>query len=194
MKHTSNLSTRLYILFLGLTLIIFLGPACQDTHVTRTRLKLEDTPEDKAVASTRPVPLAPPTCPPAGLAPLQPSQPGAGHRVTLSWNRSLRSNRPEDNAVGYCLYRSKKKNAARKNATCTDCERVNSIPVAGTTCVDDLVQGGATYYYVATAISGRGRLSAASNEITVVIPSGRPAAASSSAASPPFCRGQPSSR
>jgi len=66
--------------------------------------------------------------------------------VTLSWNASAPSANSESKAVGYCLYRSKKQNAAKQTPTCRDCEQINSIAIAGTECVDDLVEDGAIYY------------------------------------------------
>jgi hypothetical protein len=111
--------------------------------------------------------------------------------VTLSWNPSLPSPHPEDNAVGYCLYRSRKKHVAKKNARCSECEQVNSVPIAGTACIDDLVADGATYYYVSTAISSQGTLSTSSNEVPVSIPSNKPSAGPASAALP-LCRQPPS--
>jgi hypothetical protein len=77
---------------------------------------------------------------------------------------------PEDNAVGYCLYRSLNKDAAKSNATCSGCEQINSVPIVGTACVDDLVQDSALYFYVVTAINGAGNRSSSSNEIPVAIP------------------------
>ena len=129
-----------------------------------------------------------PPCPPAGLPILQPSAPHTGHhKVILTWNASAPSPHPEDNAVGYCLYRSPTKGAALKNATCGNCEQINLVPVVGTACVDDLVQDGATYFYVATAINTNKIRSASSNEILVPIP---PSPKSSGASVPnyPLCR------
>jgi hypothetical protein len=95
--------------------------------------------------------------------------------VTLTWNAS----RGKD-VVGYCLYRDTEKKVAKNkpNAefTCAGCEQVNSIPVAPTGCVDDVVPDNSTYFYVATALNRDKRLSSASNEARADIP-----AASSSA-------------
>jgi len=157
-------------------------------------LKLEDAPTEKRLALKSPAPV-PPVCPAAGIAQLKRSQPGMGdHRVILTWNASAPSGNPDSTGVGYCLYRSQKRKAARKNPTCSECEQINSTPVVGTACVDDLVQDGATYFYVATAISSSGQLSSSSNEITVAIPRGKQSAALPSTASPLFCRGQASSK
>ena len=160
---------------------------------TRTRIELVDTPNDKAATRALVAPL--PSCPPAGVPPLKPNASTGHHRVVLSWNTSAPSTRPQDSAVGYCLYRSQTQTLAAKNATCSQCEQINSVPVvvpvtdhvAG--CVDDLVQDGLTYYYVVTAINSGRQLSSSSNEIPVVIPQNKPGGGTSSY---PFCRGQPS--
>ncbi|HET6181060.1 MAG TPA: hypothetical protein VFE61_29345 [Candidatus Sulfotelmatobacter sp.] len=90
--------------------------------------------------------------------------------------------------MGYCLYRSNKMNLAKENATCSGCEQINPVAVPGTGCVDDLVQDGATYYYVVTAINAAGKRSSSSNEIPVVIPSTKQSAASTSTPTYPLCR------
>lgn len=110
------------------------------------------------------------------------------HQVTLRWNASIPSANPDSTAVGYCLYRSKKRKAAKQNPTCSDCEQINSIPIAGTGCVDDLVEDGAAYYYVATAINANERISSSSNETTARIPLNKPASSSGPVGSYPRCR------
>jgi hypothetical protein len=136
-------------------------------------------------AAADPKPLR---CPPAGVPTLQPSSLTGHHKVTLRWNASIPSSNVESKAFGYCLYRSKKRKAAKQNPTCSDCEQINSIPVAGTGCVDDLVEDGAAYYYVATAINANERISSSSNETTARIPLGKPASSSGPAGSYPRCR------
>ncbi len=129
-----------------------------------------------------------PTCPPAGLLSVQPKSSGTGdHTVTLSWNASVAPPHSKDDAVGYCIYRSQKQSAARKNPTCATCERVNAVPVASLSCVDNVVEDGVTYYYVVTAISPSSAISSASNEVKVPIHRGREEK-SSSGTSPPLCR------
>lgn len=196
MKYRSKVNTQPHGFLAILVLIVLqaVGPACRDNNVTRVRLKLEDAPTEKRMALKSPAPV-PPVCPAAGIAPLTRSQPGTGdHRVILTWNASAPSSNPDSTAVGYCLYRSQKRKAAKTNPTCSNCEQINSIPVVGTTCVDDLVRDGATYFYVATAISRSRQLSSPSNEITAVIPHGKQSARSPSTAWPPLCRGQASSK
>jgi hypothetical protein len=108
--------------------------------------------------------------------------------VILSWNASAPSSHTENSAVGYCLYRSTTKNAAKQNPVCVGCEQINATPVAATGCVDDLVQDGARYYYVVTAISAGGVLSSSSNEIPVLVPPSRQAGSSGSVGKYPSCR------
>lgn len=141
---------------------------------------------------TRPkVSRLPPTCPPAGLLSVQPKSSGTGdHTVTLSWNASVAPSHSKDDAVGYCIYRSQKQSAAHKNPTCATCERVNAVPLASLSCVDNVVEDGATYFYVVTAISPSSSISSASNEVTVPIGRGREEK-TTSGNSPPFCRGNP---
>lgn len=172
-----------------LVLLQALGPACKDSNVSRVRLKLEDPRAGKGMPAARPASV-PPVCPAAGVAPLQPSQPGtAHHKVILTWNASAPSNYPDSTAVGYCLYRSKTKQAAKTNPVCQDCERINAAPVTPTGCVDDLVADGVLYYYVVTAINAKGRLSTSSNEIPVAIPSATQTVRPVPANSVPLCRG-----
>jgi len=160
--------------------------ACNRTPQPGSRQQSAEVPAGRRTAAAARE-VQPPRCPPAGSPELLPSAATGHHTVTLSWNPSAPSLLPENRAAGYCLYRSRKKKAAKKNATCRECERINVNPVVGTTCVDNLVQDGATYYYVATAISQRGELSFSSNEITVVIPRSRRAVGRSKVSSP-LCR------
>ena len=164
--------------------------ACSRTPQPGSRQQSLEVPAGKRMTAAA-LQAQPPGCPPGGSPELLPSPLTGHHTVTLSWNPSAPS---ANNAAGYCLYRSKKRNVAAKNPTCPDCEQINAIPVAGTACVDNLVQDGATYYYVAAAISQGGQLSSSSNEITVVIPPNSQAAASRPSVSYPFCRAAASSK
>jgi len=160
--------------------------SCSRDPITRVKLRLDDQPGEKMAPSL--ISGSVPHCPPAGSPILQPSASTGHHSVILSWNASAPSSRPEDNAVGYCLYRSATKNAAKQNPVCGGCEQINVAPVAATGCVDDLVQDGASYYYVVTAINERGVLSSSSNEISVPIPSSRKASPSEIVGKYPSCR------
>ena len=151
-----------------------------------TNLMSRETPKADAILLASEPKLPP--CPQAGVPILQPSTQTGHHKVTLSWNASSPSSDPEKKAVGYCLYRSDKQNAAKQNSTCSDCEQINSIPIAGTGCVDDLVKDGATYYYVVTAINAGGRTSPSSNETPAQVPSTKEAGGSVTVASYPLCR------
>jgi len=162
---------------------------CSRNSATRTKIELVDPGASKAAVRSLATPVPP--CPPAGVPPLQPGTSTGHHRVVLSWHASAPSIRPQDNAVGYCLYRSQTQNAAEKNATCSQCEQINSVPVTVTGCIDDVVQDGVTYYYVVTAISSARQLSSSSNEIPVVIPPNKPGGGTSSY---PYCRGSPSAK
>jgi hypothetical protein len=179
--------TRLSVLVL--LLIGALASGCQKDDVSRVRIQLHDLPSDKTAAVVAKPVQPPPVCPPAGIAPLQPGAPGTGdHKVTLTWNGSAASNNLDSAAVGYCLYRSKKKRVAKKNPICTDCEQVNRVPIASTGCVDDLVVDNAQYYYVVAAINSKSDLSSASNEIPVRIPSAHSVKPANPSALP-LCRG-----
>ena len=130
-----------------------------------------------------------PACPPAAVPTLQLSPQTTGHhKVTLSWNASAPSGNSDSKAVGYCLYRSKKQNAAKQNATCSDCEQINSVALADTGCIDDLVEDGSTYYYVVTAINAKGKISSSSNEMLAQVPPNKKSGNSVSPGSYPFCR------
>lgn len=165
--------------------LMLLG-ACNRTSVSTARIR----PLTLGASPIASVPVAPrlPSCPPAGTPMLQPGQSNTGHhKVLLSWNASAPSTKPENNAVGYCLYRSKKKHVAAKNPLCRACEQVNVLPLPSASCVDDLVQDDVTYYYVVTAIDQHGSLSSASSEIAASIPSRNKVGRSFSGSSP-LCR------
>ena len=78
------------------------------------------------------------------------------HSVALSWQASSQ-------AVGYFIYRSSKGSGAlsKLNATLND----------STTFTDTTVASGQTYQYVVTSVNSSNVESAASNQITVTIPS-----------------------
>jgi len=136
------------------------------------------------------------SCPSAGLPTMQASQAGSGHhKVFLTWIGSAHSDDPNQNPVAYCLYRSKKQQAAKEKPTCEQCEQVNSIPipVTCTRCVDGLVENNVTYYYVVTAINENGILSSTSNEATAEIPvASQTNSVAAQSPPPPSCRGSSS--
>lgn len=120
----------------------------------------------------------PPACPflgPPGLVATR--QVKGSHTVILSWTASASDSKHAD-AVGYCIYRT----TGRKEAPA---ERVNSIPLPVTSCVDDVVADGQKYYYVVRAISAKGVTSGSSKTVPARIPTGKPGNPAQS--SVPFC-------
>jgi hypothetical protein len=79
------------------------------------------------------------------------------HSVSLSWSSSPAA------VVGYNVYRS-----ATSGGPYT---KLNSVLNASTSYIDTSVKGGATYYYVSTAVAGSGSESIYSNQLRTVIPS-----------------------
>ena len=135
---------------------------------------------------TRAQPPAP-SCSAVGFLPIQPSPPAtAQHKVTLSWKASVPS---ADPVFGYCLYKSQTTIDSNLGVTCPKCEPLNSVPVKGTSCVDDIVTNGATYYYIVRAVDVRGNPSPWSNVATVPIPSSnQTSAVPQGSPQPQFCR------
>ena len=127
-------------------------------------------------------------CPASQGAPLQRSSQTGHHRVILTWNASAPSSDYTRQAAGYCLYRSGIQNVAKRDPKCSFCEQINQKPILGTACVDDLVQDGTKYYYVATAINGNGVPSSLSTDTLAEIPSTTQAMNSVTGASYPLCR------
>ncbi len=82
----------------------------------------------------------------------------APHTVVLKWTASTSSN-----VIGYHIYRG--------TASGGPYTKLNVSPIAGTSYTDSAVQGGQTYYYVATAVDDRNTESVFSNEAQAVIPS-----------------------
>ena len=79
------------------------------------------------------------------------------HSVSLSWTTSPSA------VVGYNVYRG-----ATSGGPYT---KINSALNASTSYVDTSVKGGATYYYVSTAVAASGVESKSSNQLRAVIPS-----------------------
>jgi fibronectin type 3 domain-containing protein len=80
----------------------------------------------------------------------------ASHSVALGWIAS------SSTIVGYNVYRSAVSGGSYS--------KVNSSLVAGLSYSDTSVTGGATYYYVATAVDSSGNESSYSNEVPVAVP------------------------
>jgi fibronectin type 3 domain-containing protein len=84
--------------------------------------------------------------------------------VVLSWKASVpASNSPGDAIKGYIVYRSTHSNDR-------SAPPIHTAVVPGTTCTDDLVENGQTYFYVVRAVSQNGKASDPSNEAKAVIP------------------------
>lgn len=200
-QHEADQGTRIFIA-LGVLVIasVFRITAAlgQVTGSLSASLLLGENPKTRrTVPAVAEPPL--PLCPAEGIATLQPSgSKSGGHKVTLSWRASAASAKPQANAVGYCLYRSKSRSSVTQYLTkqtrkCAECELVNATAFDGTTCVDDLVQDGATYYYVVTAVNANGHPSSPSNETPAKIPD-KASVSSSAVASHPSCRAATGSR
>lgn len=195
-QFTVRLSSRIliYLLAWGVAVFITVYGFLGSGVIRRVRSGSGENPQLARFTNTHATPLADgqpgsPTCPPAGLPALQPSPQNTGHhKVILSWNANPPAPDPAIKAVGYCLYRSKTPQAAKQNPRCTNCEQINSMPIAGTGCVDNLVEDGAAYYYVVTAINAAGKISFSSNETPAPIPNTKAAVSSVPASSYPSCR------
>ncbi len=120
-------------------------------------------------------------CPMLG-APMVPSTPPAngGHRVTLTWNASAPPDAKHSAAIGYCIYRGAPDDPSPG--------LINSTPLPGTSCIDDMVANGGQYSYMVRAISAGGATSVTSNPASVSIPPKGASKSPLSAASPPLCR------
>lgn len=93
------------------------------------------------------------------------------HQVILTWNPSSSSLGPSDQAVGYCIYRSRSADITAKDlGQCMNCTRLNRRPIIGTGCVDNRVEDGATYYYVAGATRVGAKVNLFSNKTTAAVP------------------------
>jgi hypothetical protein len=78
------------------------------------------------------------------------------HSVALNWTSSSSS------VAGYNVYRS--------SVSGSSYARVNASPVSAVSYADSSVQGGQTYYYVATSVDKSGTESVYSNEVSAIVP------------------------
>jgi hypothetical protein len=101
------------------------------------------------------------------------------HSVILSWTASAPADANHAAANGYCVYRGTERNDR-------SLMRVNSLPFPGTSCTDDMVETGKTYYYRVKAISARGTSSDATRFATAPIRDRKPR--NPVASPPPPCR------
>ncbi len=137
-------------------------------------------PPDRA----RTIASAPPgkQCPPFGLLP----EPSAllikgEHNVILSWTASAPADAKHAGADGYCVYRG-------TEPADGSLVRLNSVPFQGTSCTDDGVQTGKTYYYKVKAISAQKKTSDATDFVRAKILDQKPT--THPGVMPPVCRGK----
>lgn len=196
MKHIfrGTLRSKAFFRMLALLSLSVYGSErarCQVSSASNPILKTAKgaAPKGTEPAASQSVSLS---CPPAGPSLAQESQTRPGHhKVTLAWIAASSSARPGGDVVGYCLYRSKTQYVAKQNPLCPICERVNSVPVQGVSCVDDSPDDNTIYYYVVTSINGAQSLSSTSNEASAPIPPGdQPGSNPLSSPRPPSCRGE----
>lgn len=89
----------------------------------------------------------------------------SSHSVTLTWKESIPASRSARDIVqGYYVYRSLKSHKYAKS------DRLNTEPIAGTSCMDRAVKPRATYFYSVKGVSQGGVESEFSDEVKAVIP------------------------
>jgi hypothetical protein len=187
-QSTARLSGKSNALLL--LVAVFLSIGCTlESGCTGCRVAPRPTPSERpaeALTKAGTLTSAPPdallTCPTLGSSRAPATLRVIGrHKVVLSWRASGPADSNHAAAVGYCVYRSTK----HKD---TSPELVNSTPLPGTTCTDDLVENGKRYYYVVRAISAKGVTSIISNEASAPIPTGNKSDPSFFRPSAPLCR------
>jgi fibronectin type 3 domain-containing protein len=99
--------------------------------------------------------------------------------VILSWKASAPADAKHAAADGYCIYRGTERGDR-------SLVLVNHVPFPGTSCTDDTVQNGKTYYYKVKAISEKGTPSKPSNLAPARISNRKPT--NPVASPPPVCR------
>lgn len=129
-------------IYVVLILVAALQPACSK--------QAAQEPPRQVVHTATPSPPAPPKiprCPTFDSSP-EPSEvlTKGEHKVILSWIASAKPDVKHAEAFGYCVYRASK----RENGSLV---RMNSKAFQGTSCTDDMVETGKTYYYRVKAIS-----------------------------------------
>jgi hypothetical protein len=126
------------------------------------------------------VPIKPPECPTFGAFP-EPSETltKGEHTVILNWKASAPADAKHTDAFGYCIYRGEKRNDR-------SLARVNLVAFRGTSCTDNMVQTGQTYYYKVKAISAKRNLSDTTDFVKARILDRKPA--NPVATPPPLCR------
>ncbi len=119
-------------------------------------------------------------CPPVDLSAMSAPQTKGGHRVVLSWKASAPADSKHSAAVGYCIYRGTRPDSIT--------ELLNSQPVPGSRCIDDLVENGKKYFYSVRAISAQSVITPNAKLVQAQIPNLPPSKTDVSADSTPSCR------
>ncbi len=140
-----------------------------------------ETPRQPGVAPGK-SPVARLLCPTFNSSPVPTElQSKGGHRVILSWRASAPADSKHADAAGYCVYRGTRTKDPRPVL-------INAAPFSGTSCTDDLVEGGKKYYYVVRAISAKGVTSIISNAAPAPIPTRERTEAELPGKTAPLCR------
>jgi len=128
----------------------------------------------------------PSDCPKFGKAPEPPVVWTKGeHIVILSWTASAPGDAKHSDADGYCVYRAEQKDDG-------SLVRVNSKAFRGTSCTDDRVPTGKTYYYKIKAVSRYGTPSDPTDFAPAPVLDPKPSTPSGNP--PPVCRGSDSTQ
>jgi len=160
-----RLSAKGLKVLLGFTLLLLSG--CKRSAQENS---LPEAVQGKANRQAQTTPLPLPDCDPSPNN-AESSKVTGHHQVVLTWNASPSSIGPSDQAIGYCIYRTRNADITSKDlGHCENCTRLNRRPIFGIGCVDNRVEDGTTYYYVAAAISARARVNRFSNKTTAKIP------------------------
>ena len=137
--------------------------------------------QSPAVAISRLAPIESPPCPTFGSFP-EPSEPRekGEHKVILSWIASAKGDAKHADASGYCVYRGTK----REDHSLV---LISPVAIQGTSCTDDMVATGKTYYYKVKAISAQKHPSDATDFVSAKILDQKPV--NPVVSLPPVCRG-----
>jgi hypothetical protein len=161
-----------------LTLMVGTQTAC--SKQTAQEQASSQQPPKPTVDISKPGPIAPP-CPPFGsfTAQTKPDVKGE-HKVILSWIASAPADAKHEEAVGYCVYRGTK----REDHSLV---LISPVAIQGTSCMDDMVATGKTYYYKVKAISIQKHTSDATDFVSANILDQKPI--NPILSFPPVCRG-----
>jgi hypothetical protein len=160
------------------TLMVGAQTAC--SHPTPQEQGSSQPPTRPPVAISKTAAIAP-LCPPFGSFTEQAEPEVKGeHKVILSWMASASGEAQHAEAVGYCVYRATK----RKDHSLV---LISPVAIQGTSCTDDMVATGKTYYYKVKAISIQQRTSSATDFVSAQILNKKPV--NPVLSFPPVCRG-----